>query len=424
MQYDFFPDSRFQCRCCEFGCCSRFEVSVTPEEREKIEKLGLVGVPPWEQCFLPGRGRDFILAKDPGSGRCVFSDGNRCRIHAGFGYQAKPLSCRVFPLHIQHWQDGHVSVEYRYICPAVGGEAGKTLAENRAAVERLAREMETRRPADKTTYSPENPVGLGAIRQVHAAFSGILHDRKLPFRLRCYAVQRVLDFHRRKALRPAIAAADASFSADAAAFVSKAREELIRELNAGRVDALTRTNFRNILCGYLRDDDPKTAHGIRFRLERTLRQFLIVTGPGLLSDLNPEAPHAPGGLFPPREKNWPGAEMEAWRVFENYFFGKLDSMHFCGGMVHGYTYEEGMRHLLLLPTVAFALASAWAWHDQRREAGAEDMLKTVRLLDFTFARSPFFRLRPARRWIRQLSSPESYAGLLRATLPLDPSAEG
>lgn len=44
------------------------------------------------------------------------------------------------------------------------------------------------------------------------------------------------------------------------------------------------------------------------------------------------------------------------------------------------------------------------------------MQRTIRLLDLTFGRSPFFRMRVARRWIRHLARPGRYAGLLN-TLP-------
>ena len=49
-------------------------------------------------------------------------------------------------------------------------------------------------------------------------------------------------------------------------------------------------------------------------------------------------------------------------------------------------------------------------------AGREAMQRTIRLLDLTFGRSPFFRMRVARRWIRHLARPGRYAGLLN-TLP-------
>ena len=48
--------------------------------------------------------------------------------------------------------------------------------------------------------------------------------------------------------------------------------------------------------------------------------------------------------------------------------------------------------------------------------GREAMQRTIRLLDLTFGRSPFFRMRVARRWIRHLARPGRYAGLLN-TLP-------
>ncbi len=418
MEYDFYPDIRFQCQCCDFDCCSKFEVTVTLEECERIKRLGLANIPSWDQCFSPTEnGRILIVNKDPATGTCVFSDGRRCRIHAQFGYHAKPLCCRVFPLHIQHWKDGHASVEYRYICPAVGRNSGRSLAENRPSLERLVKEMIIRIPPDETVYSAINPAGLKSVRQIHHAFLGILHNQDLPFRLCCYAVQRILDFQHSKGFRSAIKSVDETFATDAIAFMDKASNNLFSELDAGRIDSLTNTNFRSILCGYLRDDDSRVAHGLCFRMERMFRQFMIVTGSGLLSDLNPNAPIVPGRLLPFRtDGDKLHGNSDAWSVFKRYFFGKADSMHFCGRMVHGFNYEDGLRHLLLVPVVAFSLAGALAWQKRKKEIDGDDMLKTVRLIDFTFARSPFFRLRSARRWIKQLSAPAVYAGLLKSAL--------
>lgn len=411
------PDLRFECLGCERGCCSLFEIRLTAAERDALGKLDLPGAAEPERNFLPvndGSG-DFILAKDAVSGRCVFSDGCRCAIHAKYGYAAKPLSCRVFPLHIQEWSDGRISAEYRFICPAIGRDRGKKLQERESEIRSLARELAARRGTDEVVYSDANTAPLTAVREVHAALSRILHDRSLDWALRFYAVARIVDFHRGKDLFEAIRHADTQFATDAVAFVGKARPILEDELRRGKVDALTRTNFRNLLCGYLRDDAAVKSRGPLFRLQRAWQQFRLVAGPGHLEALNPSAPAVAGCFFPLRDRRF-SLHPEAEKLFAAFFFGKLDSMHFCGKMVHLYTYEEGIRHLLMLPPLAFALAAGFAAASGRTQVDGESMLKAVRLLDHTFARSPFFRLGMARSWLSQQLKPPAYAGLLRETL--------
>lgn len=411
MKLDLYGDVAFHCRCCEVGCCSLFEVAVTPEERAALEKLALPELERPELCFKPGAGKDFILGKDPATGRCVFSNGAHCLIQQKYGYAAKPLSCRVFPLHIQQWRDGRVSVEYRFICPAVGG-SGRKIGEQKPEITVLAREMALRRGDDDAVYAENNPVKLEIVRMVHEGFCRILHNQDDPWALRLYTAARVLDFHGQRAMRGAIAAADETFARDAAEFAAKAREVLVGELAAGEVDALTRTNFRNILCGYLRDDAGEKNPGLMYRLARTMQQLRIVSGKGLLTELNLRAPEVPGDGFPLRKERF-SLNRDGRAMFERFFFAKLDSFHFCGGMVHNMTYEEGMRHLLLAAPMAYSLAAGYARAANRREIGESEMLEAVRLLDFAFARSPFFRLKAAKRWTRQQLKPKNYAGLLR-----------
>ncbi len=411
MKLDMYEDVAFRCRCCEVGCCSTFEVAVTPEERAALEKLALPALDRPDGCFLPGKGKDFVLSKDPATGRCVFSSGVHCMIQEKYGYAAKPLSCRVFPLHIQHWRDGRVSVEYRFICPAVGG-SGRRIGDQRPEITAMAREMALRRGADDAVYAKNNPAPLEKVRLVHEGFRGILHNPGEPWALRLYTAARVLDFHGQRAMRGAIAAADANFARDAVEFAAKAREVLAGELAAGEVDALTRTNFRNILCGYLRDDAGEKHPGLMFRLARTMQQLRIVSGKGRLTELNLRAPDVPGDGFPLRKERFT-LNREGRTMFECFFFAKLDSFHFCGGMVHNMNYEEGMRHLLLAAPMAYCLGAGYARAAGRREIGEKEMLEAVRLLDFAFARSPFFRLKAAKRWTGQQLKPKNYAGLLR-----------
>lgn len=63
-----------------------------------------------------------------------------------------------------------------------------------------------------------------------------------------------------------------SFRSDLREFVGKAAKELENELASGRCDALIRAEFRNLICAYLRDDDPFDRSAAK-RLRRGWRHF-------------------------------------------------------------------------------------------------------------------------------------------------------
>ncbi len=64
-------------------------------------------------------------------GRCVFlTEQGRCRIHEGFGFAAKPLVCRMYPLQLVPVDDV-VLLTLRRSCPAAAADQGRELREHR-----------------------------------------------------------------------------------------------------------------------------------------------------------------------------------------------------------------------------------------------------------------------------------------------------
>ncbi len=414
-QLAFYPGQHVQCLGCEDGCCVRFEIPVTRREAEEVLQLGLPGVPArFEECFEPDERGEWRVRKRA-DGRCIFADGRRCAIHALRGYAAKPLCCRIFPLHIQKWEDGAFSAELRYICPAAGLPDGRKLALMQSEIATLARQLGDRRGVNCCVFSDSNPAPLRTVRKIHAGFQRILHEEEQSWRLRLYTAVRILDFHAAPAMREAVRAADDSFATEAASFAAKARHELENELSHGTFDALIRSRTRNLLCGYLRSDRPGSTslHG---RLARARTNLRVITGIGQLCELNPAAPKI-SILQTPMLGAALQIAPEAATLFREYFYGKLDSMNFCGSQILRYDYETGFRHLLLMPATLFPLAAGFALHRNLDRIDFDAMHRAVRLIDFTFARSPFFRTRIARRWIHTLTCPKQFAGLVSHAVP-------
>ncbi len=100
------PDLRFDCLCCGRCCSGRFRIQLSPDDQRRLAALdlqGTLGISLTNALTTRIVGGDdaqkpkVFLRHDP-QGRCVFLDENqRCRIHTHFGFDAKPIGCKLFP---------------------------------------------------------------------------------------------------------------------------------------------------------------------------------------------------------------------------------------------------------------------------------------------------------------------------------------
>ena len=115
-------------------CCRQYHVSVTKEERERIEAQGwdkekdLQGLPTFVRAG--GWFSSSYRLNHKSDGACVFlGPDSRCRIHVKHGSAAKPLACRIYPYSLvpagDHWKLG-----LRFACPSAADDKGKPLAEH------------------------------------------------------------------------------------------------------------------------------------------------------------------------------------------------------------------------------------------------------------------------------------------------------
>jgi lysine-N-methylase len=141
----------WDCHVCG-NCCKEYLVRITDEEKRSIEALGweddpvVRGIPLFKKSGLPWS-RSYHL-NHHSDGSCVFlSDQGRCRIHERFGYQAKPLPCRLFPFVLipagDHWRVG-----MRYACPSAAANKGRGVADHEKAIREFAVELARREGLD------------------------------------------------------------------------------------------------------------------------------------------------------------------------------------------------------------------------------------------------------------------------------------
>ncbi len=404
----YYPGLKFKCRGCADGCCSRLEVSLEPGEAASLGG-----------GFPRNAAGDFILAKDA-SGRCPYLEGNLCSIHLHKGYGAKPLSCRIYPLHIQCWEDGADSAELRYLCPGVGGDEAEILPEEK--IERLAREFRrTRKDFDRAVFSHRNPAGLGAVRKFHAGIKAMLEEKSLDLPLRIYAAAKALDFHLSPGEDETVKNIDEKFAENSLSFLRRASGLLAEEKGKLTENALRRSRFRNLICAFLRNDQPGES-----RWKRAYIQLKILLGMEYLQKLNPLAPRCGIFAITNLHKDCVYAP-EAGKYLEEWFYSKVYSMHFCGRMVHNYPYSTGLRLLFCAFAAAEYLAGGFAIAEHltgkrngenpenpgRIPVNLSDMKRAVFLVDFSFSRSPAFRFAGTRKLIEECGRAENIGFLLK-----------
>jgi lysine-N-methylase len=143
-------------------CCKEYQVTLSDDERRRIEGQNwsseeLGGLAPFKVVGWPWARQVQLNHRDDGS--CVFlSAEGRCRIHERFGYEAKPLPCRLFPFVLipagDHWRVG-----LRYACPSAAANKGRALPEHQEALTAFAaglaeREKMQARPDGSLTAPP------------------------------------------------------------------------------------------------------------------------------------------------------------------------------------------------------------------------------------------------------------------------------
>ena len=194
-------------------------------------------------------------------------------------------------------------------------------------------------------------------------------------------------------------------------FTRKAAPVLSAELSKEAASLQDIIDFRILLTGYLRDDDPLTVKSPALRMKMLCAHSIFAAGGGNLRRINPQAPDISGKqMLNLSSKTY--LDAPALEIFRQFLYGRLDAMHFSGDVINGLSYETGIRHLLLSVPVTFALAAAFARTNGENIIGEDEMLSAVRLLDLTFRCAQFFKLKLTRRMLKRLSRPSVFAGIL------------
>jgi lysine-N-methylase len=335
------------------SCCKEYRIPVTDEEVKRIEAQG------WTAEELGGHSpftttgwfhRQTSLNSRSGEG-CVFlSEQGRCRIHERFGYDAKPLPCRLFPFVLipagDHWRVG-----VRFACPSAAANKGRGAAEYSDDLHVFAGQLAANegwkpQPDGSLNLPPYLDDGTRLDwPDTHRLVDGLLKlvlDEKTPIERRL-----------RKCLHLATSMKSAKLKDIKAGQLSEllhlfsVEAEQVTPADPAQVPPPTwvgRILFRQAAALFTRKDQgPNRGEPLRSFLSRIAAAWRFMRGVGTIPRLHRKLPEA---TFEEAEVPRGPLPAEAQRVLERYYAIKVWSMQFCASS-KGPPFWAGFEQLAL-----------------------------------------------------------------------------
>ena len=413
--FNYHFDQSWTCTGCG-KCCTMWDIPVTIEEKERIEKLNIPGFDfKNEEFFTQNKKFQHLFLIKKRNNRCVFlGDDGLCIIHKLHGEAVKALACRLYPFHILRWSDGHPSISFRFDCVAVSENHGKKICEYRNEIRHFLTELGKSSKRSFAIYRKKVIPKLSALRSIADTYKDILFEREIPMESKLYYASRLLDFHADDSNKHNIMEPHSEFRDDALAYIRENAENFAFVIaDSEPVNKLINMVFNYILSGYARvDEEVQLSSFFVGRISRAKSIFKFITGKGSLQELSAEYPDTEGfeALKTMAEMKVDKGGME---ILQRYMAVQLKSLHFCGNPGLNLTFEEGMRHLLLTYPMIIAAASLKAASEKQRTITAMDISYAVRIIDHTFYHSPFFALRHVKRMIKWLTNKNNFPMILK-----------
>jgi len=367
-----------------------------PGEAERITAQGWETDPamPGTSLFVK-HGNSMRLNTREG-GKCVFLDEeNRCRMHAKFGPQAKPLACRLYPFKfIPTGQTVHADL--RFDCPAMAESSGRSLEAHRAELEAMLPHLVTE-PAEPAPFHGRLRLGWSQLERITGVLARLIAYPELDLTGRvaaCIQFGGVLRLLNREALEEATLGSvlETIFNT---VVLTMAQDPLERiPPSAG-----TLTSFRQLLVVCARED----RLGERVPVARRYRDFLrMVGGQGTVPPLREDAPAVPFSAleapvgYPPDEVVEP---------LERCLRVRLESLGFFGDGFAGYGYLDGLNALLLTYPLTFWFARLYAAGQDLLAPDADCMAKAVSIVNHAYGLAAVFKSPLERFHLASLCNP-------------------
>ncbi len=398
---------RFSCASCT-RCCRDLVVHLFDADRRKIDEQGWqgeLGMAPYVRL-----GRGFALNKRA-DGACIFlDDDGKCRIHRRFGFNAKPLACRLYPFtltrYAERWQSG-----VRFDCPTVARSRGAPLGQHRAEVARLAAAVGNAVPlhVDRVELHKGLEGSREEVRCVINALEGWIREgqaaaAELEHRLRCAAwVTEMLCQARLAKVRGSrfaelvellVQGAPAELEERPAQVATARQRKLLRQVAFAHGETSSLEEMRLKVLGKAR---------LIWRQLRRSRQFGRGRGP--VPGRRPSDPSDP--TFERVEAVRPAAGDDVEPIAElvtRYVRHRLETGGVAGAGHYGWPLFDGLQ-ALWLSVVVVSWVARWNACEASREAiSFEDVVAATGYVDRGAGRAPILGTSSQRMRTRYLTS--------------------
>lgn len=345
----------WDCHVCG-SCCKEYVVTLSEDERKRIESQGWEGDPTlggrsWFKKRGPWWRRKYQLNHRE-DGSCVFlSEEGRCRIHERFGYETKPLPCRLFPFVLvpagDHWRVG-----MRFACPSAAANKGRNLLEHDGAIRKFATELARREGFE------DAPEGARILPPALQAGQGVEWPDLLRFMQALLGILRNREDRMERRLRKCVALANlckqSKFDAVTGGRLGEFLGVIAKGLDSdvpvdpadvarpGRIGLLL---FRQAIAQFTRQDHgPNRGLARRGRVALLIAALRFARGKGPVPRLHALIPET---TFDKVEDSSSPHSPEIEEVLERYYTIKVESFQFCGANNFNLPFWEGLQMLLL-----------------------------------------------------------------------------
>ena len=413
--FQLYPDQAWSCTGCG-KCCTMWDIPVTKEEKERIEKLNIPGFDfKKEQYFIPNKKYPNLFLIKSKNNKCVFlDDDGLCIIHKLHGEPVKALACRLYPFHILKWQDGTPSVSFRFDCMAVSENHGRKINERSSEMNKFLIELEKNGVPSRAQYNRKLKPGLAALRTIADSYKEILFAENISMEAKLNYSARLLDFHAEKSNKNDIMDPHDEFKDDAIAYMNENAENLDFQIqNSEPPDKLINMVFNYILSGYARvDEEVKIKSFFVGRISRAKSILRFMLNKGSLKELGSEYPDTKG-LSVLKSMQEFTTDKDGINILKRYLAVQLKSLHFCGNPGLNLTFDEGLRHLLLTYPMVISAAALKAASEKHKTISSLDIAYAIRIIDHTFYHSPFFALGHVKRIEKWLTNDKNFPIILK-----------
>jgi lysine-N-methylase len=380
----------WSCHGCTDCCRGHLLIQLLPEDKQRIEKQGWTradGVDPG--LMIVGKGNHFRLGHQS-DGACVFLDpSGRCRIHAKFGADAKPLACRLYPLVI-HPAGQKVVVGLRFSCPSAVANRGQPLAEQKAEIQKLAECVAVDRfgeippPAVLAGPGTEWPDLLRFVKWLDTSMAVKETPLTLKFLRTLHWLGKV-----EKGSFSQISGPGADEILEALFQGAKKKLPVLPE-SPERPGSFSRLFFRMLVLEHARMitvEDLRVPGRHRWKMLGAAWRFVRAgRTPALREGLEPVEFAAIEQRFEPFS---PAIEA----MLTRFFRVKIQSLHFCGRAFYNRPLIEGFRNLALLYPVILWLGRWQAAGQERTNLTEADVARAMSMVDYHYSYSPYLAWR-------------------------------